>query len=418
MKQSYHTDIAVKYKLGILEKSVAGQIPASTLFNWKNKDFSHYFGYNEYYYDDNIEMIKAYLSRKELLAAAKAVYFVYSAFSSLFFSVKSAFKVLRESKKTVIDIIDRITSLVGKDRALKAFRISSQQYYAWKNRIMCPVFTFLQCRKIYHNQITDSEIRIVKTYLTDKQYLHWSLISVYLKMLRDKAANMSKTAFYKYARFLNLSRQRPAHRHKKHYTGIRALRLFEILQMDVTIFRPMDNTKIYIYLIIDNFSRHILGWKAALKCNALISLENLKNVCAKYSLYDNSTQVELITDDGQENKGEVNEFVMKQTVNLKKLVAMKDIQFSNSMIEAVNKQLKYDFLFTKDLENYNATVRFLEQAIPEYNHKPHYALHGLTPNEVLNGAIPNKNMFATAIRNAGKQRISDNKEKQDCLNCR
>ncbi len=66
--------------------------------------------------------------------------------------------------------------------------------------------------------------------------------------------------------------------------------------MDLTIFRPSDDTRVYIYLIIDNFSRAILGWKASLQYSSVIAMENLKEVCYKYDLLKSNTQ--LIVDDG------------------------------------------------------------------------------------------------------------------------
>ena len=51
---------------------------------------------------------------------------------------------------------------------------------------------------------------------------------------------------------------------------------------DVTIFKPLDNTKVYISIIIDNFSRFILGWMASPVYNASICLDNLKQVYKKY----------------------------------------------------------------------------------------------------------------------------------------
>jgi len=58
------------------------------------------------------------------------------------------------------------------------------------------------------------------------------------------------------------------------------------------------------------------------------------------------------------------------------------------MIEAINKHLKYYYLFKKDLKDYNETVKYLDHSIPDYNYKPHGILYGLTPFEVLEGEVP------------------------------
>ena len=126
--------------------------------------------------------------------------------------------------------------------------------------------------------------------------------------------------------------------------------------------------------------------------------------------------IDLVCDGGSENKGKVDAFVNKPTSNIKKLIAQTDIIFSNSMVEAVNKRMKYDFLFTTKLLNIEQTIQYLIYAVEQYNNKPHSALFGLTPHEVFNGATPNRDMFRNAIKQAASKRKEINLG-QNCLNC-
>jgi transposase InsO family protein len=43
--------------------------------------------------------------------------------------------------------------------------------------------------------------------------------------------------------------------------------------MDVSIFRPSDYSRVYLYFILDNFSRAILGWKASLQYSSEIAIK-------------------------------------------------------------------------------------------------------------------------------------------------
>lgn len=62
-----------------------------------------------------------------------------------------------------------------------------------------------------------------------------------------------------------------------------------------------------------------------------------------YNVNGLKQDIDFIVDGGSENKAEVDSLI--QNSNINKIIAQKDIVFSNSMVEAVNKRIKYDFLF-------------------------------------------------------------------------
>lgn len=75
-------------------------------------------------------------------------------------------------------------------------------------------------------------------------------------------------------------------------------------------------------------------------------------------------------------------------------LALRDISFSNSMIEAANKSLKYRYLFPKQIENLAQLQKILKSAVEEYNWvKPHASLHGYTPAELYHGRVADKPFF-------------------------
>jgi putative transposase len=173
--------------------------------------------------------------------------------------------------------------------------------------------------------------------------------------------------------------------------------------MDVTVFRTADNVKAYIYIVQDNFSRAILSITASLQCNSSIAMQNLRNAINSLNLWN--TPIQLITDDGSENKGAVLDFLLREDVDIEKLIAQIDIRSSNSMIEAANKRLKYDFLFRRKPPDFTSLVDSLPQIRQEFNDKPLNALSGLTPNEALNGERPDKTKIQSLISQARQERI-------------
>lgn len=122
-----------------------------------------------------------------------------------------------------------------------------------------------------------------------------------------------------------------------------------------------------------------------------------------------------MTDDGSENFGLVKDF-LQNTNNpiFEHIIAQRDVEFSNSMIEAANKNLKYHFLYHKHIADFNSLCQWMPEAISDFNNRPHNVLNGLTPLEVLSGKITDKNV-ATAQRQAAKaERISQNKQQKCC----
>ena len=411
MKRTYHTNLLIKYKLGVLDNGTIRKIPNSTLYNWRQRDFSDIIGLPDVN-DSEIEIMRAFLSRKKILQAAKALYYIFLTFQTVLSRINTSKKLFFGAKELVIDTIDRTKDILNFDRLLKIFNITSQTYYYWKNKHSCTDSLLNLCKIRHPLQLAAKEITSIKQYLTAGQYLNWSLPSVYYKMMNDNVAFMGLVSFYKYAKLLKLVRQKPHHRRKKYKIGIRAEKPLQILHAGMTIYRPLDNTKVYIYFIADNCSRKILAWKTSLEYSAKYTFQNLKEVYEKYN-QNTDINIDFMVDDGSENKAEVDTFI--ESSNINKIIAQKDVMFSNSMIEAINKHIKYDFLFPVDLHDYKQTVKRLETAVEEYNNKPYHPLHGLTPNEVFDGKLPDKNMFKTQIAKAKHQRIAENK-KYRCSN--
>jgi len=79
---------------------------------------------------------------------------------------------------------------------------------------------------------------------------------------------------------------------------------------------------------------------------------------------------ELIVDGGTENNNKkVEAFVKEQKTPLRKLIALKDIERSNSMVEALNRTLKYQYLFPKNIFNPIQLYSVMNWAVSDYNTK-------------------------------------------------
>jgi len=402
----------------MLDAEIVNQIPKSTLHNWKKRDFNKLFGTDKVIFsEEKIEIIKTFVDSKKLFAVIRAVFRVNNTLQQLFDQAKNKTRIFRDSKKQTVGTVDRVKQCMGIRHTTSMLGISVQQFYSWKRMLFCTKENVLVCNKQFPQQITVAEIEQVKYYLKLPDIFHWSLASVYYKMIREGAAMMSLTSFYKYARLLGLQRNKMNHRPKFSRSGIKATKAGQILHMDVTLFRTLDNTRVYLYFLVDNFSRYILGWRASLQYSSAITFQMMKEVYDKHKLKQLRPVVDLIVDGGPENKGSLDTYLNMPQVHIQNHIAQKDIVFSNSMVEAVNKQMKYGYLFTQDLPDYKQTVHFLNTfAVDDYNRKPHYALYGLTPTEVFDGRQPDKAALHKKIADAGRQRLQNNAG-FDCEDC-
>lgn len=126
-------------------------------------------------------------------------------------------------------------------------------------------------------------------------------------------------------------------------------------------------------------------------------------------------EVELIVDGGPENHNiAVETFIGNTGVYIKKSTALKDIIFSNSMVEAANKLIKYRYLFPNDVQNGVHLRNVLEKSIHDFNNvRPHGKLGGLTPSEAYSG----QNAPITFDPETLKQRIQQNLDNTGCAKC-
>jgi hypothetical protein len=234
MKQSYHSDFAIQYQLGLLDEKNSKNIPKSTKYSWKNRDFSKLVGSEISFSDEKIEIIKTFLSNQSLLKAAKGLFFIYSTWISITDNMRGMKSLMRKNIDIIVKTIDLTVPLMGLKHACKLFKISQNQYYAWKRKIICPLSPLNECVKQNSLSISPSELHAVKTFVQNDCYKDYSLATVYYEMMRQAKAFMSLTTFYKYAKLFDDLTKRKLLKAKQK-TGIRTTKPKEIIHADVCV---------------------------------------------------------------------------------------------------------------------------------------------------------------------------------------
>ncbi|MFN6943675.1 MAG: transposase [Cytophagaceae bacterium] len=194
--------------------------------------------------------------------------------------------------------------------------------------------------------------------------------------------------------------------------GIRSARPNEFLHVDTTYYTMKSGIKWAITFVSDNFSRKILGWSMALK-NSSENVKNALNMALESirAYHPGLVCATLVADGGSENHAITVKELLESTESpqLTMVVALKDIAFSNSPIEAINKIMKR-YLRYYDPSSEQQLYSCLSNAVEDYSSiRPHTSLDGFTPMEVYSGSIPDLD-FRTQIREAKNVRILMNRK--------
>lgn len=151
---------------------------------------------------------------------------------------------------------------------------------------------------------------------------------------RNKILNCSLETWYKYIKLYGIKRHAHVRKSKKYKNGLRAKNVNEIWHIDITEIK-MEDQKAYLQLVVDNYSRMIIAWKVSLTKTMNITYKTL----LKSFKFAPGFNGKIVCDGGGENVG----FKPKSLLlgkGIKQLIAKGDIRFSNSIVEAVFRQLK------------------------------------------------------------------------------
>lgn len=413
-KNSYHPYILVAYYLNCLPENILSVVPRSTRFDWHHRDLINSFGHawakeNE----GEFEALKLVAQNKKLLAINKALLRVVAIKR---FVETNASKIRAGGwglKRVVLNSIQKVACIIGVNQTLRYLNFSFHYYTKLKRKVACASSSLNLCRIKHPSQLLQTEVASVKKYCEDVAHQFWPISAIYHQMRKDGACHIHLSTFYKYVSLLNLKRNKAYSRRKNHAQGIRATAPVEILHADLTEFKTEDNQKAYIYLVQDNYSRAILSHQVSNERRAQYTLANLEKIKVKFLLPSKINECTLLTDDGSENHGEVTKFVDgNDRPKINHLIAQVDVHFSNSMIEAANKQLKYRFLYHQKIGAYSQLKQYVDKAVEDFNNRPHHVLHGLSPMEVLKGKRYDKAAEKKLIDIAKQNRANENKENE------
>ena len=310
------------------------------------------------------------------------------------------------AKARVLAAIKRATKILPLIVVLRLLRLSSARYHAWKRaQKECGLADRSSCPRTSPTQMTATEMATMKEMVTSDAYRHMPLSTLAVYAQRVGALFASVSTWSKKSRERGWKRPRKRLYPAKPKVGIRACAVNEIWHLDASVIRLLDGTKAYIHAVIDNFSRKILAWRICERLDPLTTVAILREAAAHIGI----TPM-LVADSGIENvngdvDGLINDGVITRTL------ALVDVTYSNSIIEAYWRSLKHQWLYLNSLDNLNALVKLVAFHVEQHNSvMPHSALRGQTPDEVYFGTgVDVADELASAGRDARVRRLAQNR---------
>lgn len=159
---------------------------------------------------------------------------------------------------------------------------------------------------------------------------------------------------------------------------------------------------------MDHYSKMILGYRIENRSYGQAIRSILQNAYVAYK----PTEIMFLTDGGSENVNyQVRSLIDANSNKIMHRIAQRDVLFSNSIIEAFNKVLKYQFLYPKNINSRKALEKNVDEAITTYNyHKPQWSLGGNTLSETFVGTSIGFNKYKTSFIQQKAARIVQNRE--------
>jgi len=237
------------------------------------------------------------------------------------------------SKVRLLRAVDRARDVLRLHRALAMIGLSASRLHAWKRAERgCDLDDHSSCPKTSPHRVTSTEVNAIREMVTSSDYRHVPTGTLAVLAQRIGRVFASATTWRRLVRERGWRRPRLRVHPAKPQVGLRAERPNEIWHVDTTIVRLVDGSKAYLHAVIDNFSRRILSWRVGSRFDPANTAAVLLHA-SEMSRSPAGETPTVLADGGVENVNRnVDELI--ESGLLRRVLAMTELRFSNSMIEA------------------------------------------------------------------------------------
>jgi putative transposase len=288
-------------------------------------------------------------------------------------------------KLRILRAVDQARACLPLRTVLRFLKMSPSRFQAWRRRqSVCALEDESSCPRTSPHRLTVSEIQAIGNMVTSPEYCHVPTGTLARLAQRLGTVAASPSTWYRLVGKYGWRRPRLRMHPAKPKVGLRTTGPDEMWHIDTTVIRLLDGTRAYLHGVIDNFSRRILAWRVAETFAPGTSVAVLLDA-SRGATRSVETPV-VVADAGVENvNAQVDALI--ETGILRRLLALTELKFSNSMIEAWWRSLKHQWLFLHSLDSVATVHRLVAFYVHQHNHVlPHSAFRGQTPDEMYFGA--------------------------------
>ncbi|MDF1700777.1 MAG: DDE-type integrase/transposase/recombinase, partial [Planctomycetota bacterium] len=286
-------------------------------------------------------------------------------------------------KRRLLRALDQAGGVLGLRRVLRAIGLSPSRLASWRRAARgCELDDASSCPTSSPQRLTAEEVTAIGDMVTSPTFRHVPTGRLAVLAQRLGTVFASASTWYRLVRERGWRRPRLRIHPAGPKVGIRANKPNELWHIDASVIRLLDGSKAYVHAVIDNFSRGILSWRVHDRLDAGSSVQVL--VEAGERIHPDLTP-KLLADAGSENRNAAVDQLIEAGL-LDRVLAMVDINFSNSLIEAWWRVLKHNWLFLHPLDSVAKVRSLVEFYVEEHNSSiPHSAFKGQTPDEIYFG---------------------------------
>jgi transposase InsO family protein len=311
-----------------------------------------------------------------------------------------------EAKSGLLRAIEQAQQALTLRTVLRILGLSSSRFHAWKRaETACELDKHSSCPRISPHRLMVNEIETIREMVTSPRYRHVPTGTLAILAQRLGRVFASPTTWRRLVHERGWRRPRLRIHPAKPKIGIRATRPNETWHIDTTIVRLLDGTRAYLHAVIDNYSRRILSWRVAGRFDPANTVATL--LAAGRSRSPEGEPPTVLSDGGVENVNQSIDELINSGV-LRRVLAMTELRFSNSMIEAWWRALKHQWLYLNSLDSVEKVRQLVDFYVEEHNERlPHSAFRGQTPDEMYFGngdAVPEE---LEAAKRAARQKRPD-----------